>query len=517
MLSSNPLLADPRVRSLLLRKRDEFKREREARQAARQATTLGPARSEDETIDLDEAATQEIQQNFWAFRLYMNPKLKRGWFQEEVAGELQCFHEDLIAGARPKLVITAPPQHGKSLLIIDFIAWVSGKNPDLKTIYGSFSERLGVRANLRLQRTIDSAKYKRVFPDTRLNDRHVAMLTTTQYLRNHSILEFVGQEGSFRNTTIMGQINGEGLDLGVIDDPIKGREAAASLAIRDKTWDWFTDDFFTRFSEEAGLLAILTRWHLDDPIGRLELIDPTVRVLKYRAIAEQDEAHRKKGEALFPAHKSFAFLMERKKTMLNSSWLSLYQQSPIAAEGNLFKVGKIKLVPHIPGKVVRSVRYWDKAATEGGGAYTAGVLMHLLDDGSFCVSHVIRGQWSVGTREGNIKIYATIDGRKVRQWVEQEPGGAGKESAEATIRNLAGLSVRADPVGADKVTRAEPFAVQVEGSNVSVVIGPWNKDYIEELRLFPFGKFKDQVDASSGAFNKLAAGGLDYRQLVAAY
>ena len=75
--------------------------------------------------------------------------------------------------------------------------------------------------------------------------------------------------GSFRATTVMGQINGMGLDLGVIDDPIKGRAEAQSEVTREKTWNWLTDDVLSRFSEHAGLIMIMTRWHVDDPAGRL--------------------------------------------------------------------------------------------------------------------------------------------------------------------------------------------------------------------------------------------------------
>ena len=73
---------------------------------------------------------------------------------------------------------------------------------------------------------------------------------------------------SFRNTTVNGQVTGKGLDFGFIDDPIKGRKEANSMTVRDATWNWLTDDFFTRFSDHAALLMTLTRWHLDDPAGR---------------------------------------------------------------------------------------------------------------------------------------------------------------------------------------------------------------------------------------------------------
>ena len=98
-----------------------------------------------------------------------------------------------------------------------------------------------------------------------------------------------------------------------MDDPIKGRAEASSKPVRDKTWDWFTDDFFTRFSDSAGLLMIMTRWHLDDPVGRLIERFPGAKILRYPAIAEEDEKNRLKGEALFPEHKSLPFLMERRE------------------------------------------------------------------------------------------------------------------------------------------------------------------------------------------------------------
>jgi len=273
--------------------------------------------------------------------------MKKGWWQQEIAGHLQQFYEDFVAGKRPKLVIQSPPQHGKSEQVVDFISWVCGKNPDLRVIYTSFSDRLGVRANLRMQRLLDSAKYQRVFPDLKINARNVATVSA-QVLRNREILEFIGREGYFRNTTVNGSITGEGLDIGVIDDPVKGREEASSETIRDKTWDWFTDDFFTRFSEHAGLLAILTRWHVDDPIGRFIERMPGVKVVSYPAIATEDEEHRQKGEALFPELKSLEFLLERKGIMFPPYWEALYQQNPIIQEGELFKPDQIGIIDALP-------------------------------------------------------------------------------------------------------------------------------------------------------------------------
>jgi len=88
-------------------------------------------------------------------------------------------------------------------------------------------------------------------------------------------------------------------------------------------------------------------------------------------------------------------------------------------------------------------------------------------------------------------------------WVEQEGGSGGKESAEGTIRRLAGYNVRAERVTGSKLVRAQPFAAQVEAGNVALVKGGWVSDYLNELTAFPKGVHDDLVDASSGAFAKL--------------
>ena len=72
-----------------------------------------------------------------------------------------------------KVLLQTPPQNGKSLSVIDFIAWAIGHDPELRVIYSSFSDRLGIRANLRLQRPLDSPDYHKIFPETRLSSKHV--------------------------------------------------------------------------------------------------------------------------------------------------------------------------------------------------------------------------------------------------------------------------------------------------------------------------------------------------------
>lgn len=453
---------------------------------------------------------RDARRNFRYFRKLMDPSLIECWWQNHAANRLQQFYHDMLAGLRPKLILDAPPQHGKSRLLRDFSSWVAGKNPDAKIMFASYSDDLGTAANLHLQRTMAYPCYRGTFPGTKIATRGEGWQVNT------GLIEWPGHLGSFRNTTVRGAINGFGLDLGIVDDPIKGQEESRSKTVRDKTWEWFTNDLFLRFADHAGLVMIMTRWHVDDPVGRWLDKFPETQVLKYAAIADEDdwtvtEGLRPAGDPLFSESKPLDFLLERKKLLTQAAWLALYQQSPIVVGGGILPVEKLRVIPVLPprDKIRRSVRYVDKGGTAGGGAYTAMVLMSMLDDGRFLIEDVVRGQWSALDREETLLRVAQSDRDSRRgQYevvVEQEPGSGGKESAEATIRNLRGFRCFADKVTGSKETRAEPFAAQVQGNNVWMVAGAWVMPFLDEAEAWPNGKYRDQIDAAAGAFNRMTA------------
>lgn len=232
------------------------------------------------------AIREESRARFWAFRRYMHPTMKLCWWQQEIANEFQLFHHSLINGERPKLVLMAQPDHGRTEQVTDFVAWLAGKEPDLNTIFASHSHKLGVGVNTELQRIMTSELYVSTFGH-RLVDR-----SSWRGLRNRRILEYVNHRGSFYNTTVNGQINGMQLDIGILDN-LNDRAETSSKAARDKIWNWFTDDFSTRFSNLAGVLFITTRWHRDDPIGRFISCFPETKILRYCAIAEEHAEHSK--------------------------------------------------------------------------------------------------------------------------------------------------------------------------------------------------------------------------------
>lgn len=187
--------------------------------------------------------------------------------------------------------------------------------------------------------------------------------------------------------------------------------------------------------------------------------------------------------------------------LLHGDWLTK------PARGLLFKRHWFEIVDEGPEKAQRC-RYWDLAATEDGGAFTAGVLMALADDGIY-IEDVVRGQWSPGQVETVVQQTAEIDGHDVMVALPQDPGQAGVAQVATYQQLLQGYNVQFLREVGDKVDRAKLISAQAEprGGNkfgrVKLVRGPWNLAYLKELEAFPDEKIKDQVDATSGAFNKL--------------
>lgn len=176
------------------------------------------------------------------------------------------------------------------------------------------------------------------------------------------------------------------------------------------------------------------------------------------------------------------------------------------AAGLVFNRSWFRIVEAAPAGLT-CVRYWDKAGTEAAGDWTAGVKIGRSLDGRFFVLNVVRGQWSSYERNRIMRETAVLDGPGTDQVVEQEPGSGGKESAEISVRELAGYPVYIDHVTGDKMSRARPLSAQCEAGNVYVVRRPgedWVEEFLNELHAFPQGKNDDQVDGASGGFNRLA-------------
>lgn len=450
-------------------------------------------------MDIYERAWQLLSRvDFFIFRRYIHgQRLKHGWFVRVLSYELQEFYASYLRGEHPQMIIEVPPQHGKSQATVDFVAWIMGQDADLRTILGSFSDRLGRRANKAIQRMVRTNKYAAVFPETKLGsgkgeDRRVSTSDT--------FFEVVGRLGSFRNTTVGGAITGESLDIGIVDDPIKGRKEANSEIVRDKTWDWFTDDFGTRFQEHSALLVVLTRWHLDDLAGRL-IESPegkNVKRVRYPAIATENEKYRKEGDALFPEFKSKAFLLRQKAKMAEASWTSLYQQDPIIQGGNLFKHDWWNWWEYLPKLKYKFITMDTAQKTKEQNDYTVMQLWGVCaEKGDLYLLDMFRKKMEAPELHKKAKeFYNKHKHQSVHEVRLRHMYIEDKSSGSSLIQFLKGsYSIRAVQRNVDKVSRANDTTPYIEQGRVYL-----NKNikHIKELTAeslaFPNGSHDDTLD-----------------------
>jgi len=425
-------------------------------------------------------------------------------------------------GKIKRLIIEEPPRHGKSELVSRRLpAYILGKNPNAKIIATSYAHSLAASMNRDVQRIMDSSTYQAIFPKTRLSGKNVKTSSRSSWLRNSEEFEVVDAEGSYKCAGVCGGITGKGFDFGFIDDPYKDEKEASSPVVQQAVWEWYTSTFFTRQEKDAAIVITLTRWNMKDLVSlilqqeREQGTDSEWTILRLPAIAEgvlHPDDPRQEGEALWSEKYDIAKLLQMKRTMPISQWSAMYQQEPVPKTGRIFNLAWIKQehkVNVLPAQL-KTLWYWDNAGTEDGGARTCGALVGKAD-GLYYIIKIIKGQWSAATRE-SVKLHnANMAREKYGTQVvycEQEPGSGGLEQFEATQRFLDGFAVYKDKVTGDKAERAKPFASQLEVGNVRFLDDPddrWLNSFLDELYMFPNGRFKDQVDAVSGAIAKLAA------------
>lgn len=470
--------------------------------------------SQDEAHGL--ARRVAARQRMIDFATYTYPLYVAERWNEYVAGVL----DKVVAGDVRRLIISAPPQTGKShLTSVLFPAYWMGKRPDDPVILTSYAGSLAEDKSRQARDIVEGAEFRELFPavQTRRRSRAVTHWKLDQRL------------GSLLAVGVGGAITGHGARLGIIDDPFASWQDAYRQTVRDRIWDWYRGTFRTRIWENGVIIIIMTRWHQDDLVGRL-IADQSENwhILRLPAMAESQEERdinnkfvglpaglpdvlgRLPGEPLAPKRFSLKALLEIMKEVGQNAWAAEYQGVPRPTEGSLFHRSWFKLVDAVPAQAQR-VRYWDLASGESmRNDQTAGVLMAKTPDGLYYVEHVVCGRFSAYEVQQTILNQAMLDadkyGNSVDVWIEQEGGSGGKISTDAIIRLLAGFPVHAQRALTNKEVAAKPFAAQCEAGNVRVLRADWTSDYIDEMTAFPFGRNDDQVDGSSGAFNKLAGG-----------
>ena len=227
------------------------------------------------------------------------------------------------------IAINMPPRHSKSMTITETLpSYYLGNFPEDRVIEISYSDTFARRFGKK-----NKEKVKQYGAD--LFDIHISKESSAhdEWLLDNEI-------GGMISRGVLSGITGMGADLMIIDDPIKNREEADSETHRGKIWDEWIDSFSTRLHPGAIVILILTRWHEDDLQGRL-LSEEYGKPLPWQVYnlpleAEEDDViGREVGEPLWPERYGLEFIQERKR--YPSSFNSLYQGRPTAAEGNLLK------------------------------------------------------------------------------------------------------------------------------------------------------------------------------------
>lgn len=458
-------------------------------------------------------------QHFWS--LVSPHKFQPNWHIEYLCGELESMAE--LVGQRiarqHDLVVNVPPGSTKTITCsIMFPAWCWTRWPWMRFITASYSAVLSLEGAEYCRDLIRSAEFQNIYPDINIKEdkdtkSNFKVIYQMPVGTGHATKTMIG--GGRYSTSVGGTLMGFHADILIVDDPLNPTQAVSEVELGNAN-RWMEQTLPTRKTDKdvTPTILIMQRLHQDDPSGHwlskqkenIKHICLPGEIRNYREkLSPPELAVNYRDDLLDPNRLSWKVLKDLEADLGQYGYAGQIGQDPTPPGGGMFKVANFEIKEEAPHAVhiVRSIRYWDKAGTMDAGAYTAGVKMTQLLNGRWIVEDVRRGRWSAEKRERIIQDTAQQDGPNVHIWIEQEPGSGGKESAEATIRGLAGYMVYAERPTGDKATRADSYSVQVNNGGVQLLKAPWNRDFIEEHRFFPFGTYKDQVDAAAGAFNHL--------------
>jgi len=458
---------------------------------------------------------------FWSVIVHGDPKWN--WHIPYLCAELK-YMVNLVGNDKPKeydLIVNIPPGTTKSLACTVFLpAWAWTKFPWMKFIKTSHSGSLSLEHAELTRDIVISEKYQRFYPHIRIKQDNSAKSKFKIVYQDTKKENVWVLGGGLYSTSVNATVTGFHSHVKLTDDPLDPTKALSDTQLKSCN-QWLSQNLSSRNIDKKVTphIIIMQRVHKQDPSG--EALKSKKKGKKVKHICLPGDVHaegnrdRVRPQALlkyYDAQGGYLDPVRLDKDAINEMEINLGQygkksqvdQNPETPGAGMFKSDNFHIVDQYEGTILQTVRYWDKAGTQDGGAYSVGVKMSKLSTGKFLVQDVKRGQWATEVRERNIKKTMEADGHLVHSYIEQEPGSGGKESAESTIRNNAGYKIFADRPTGDKVFRADPYSVQVNNGNVLLMRGDWNDLYKDEHSEFPFGKYKDQVDASSGGFNKLA-------------
>jgi predicted phage terminase large subunit-like protein len=423
---------------------------------------------------------------------------------------VQAQLDRVTTGECKRLMLFLPPRHGKSeMTTVRYPVWRLERDPSLKIIIGAYNQILANKFSRKARR---------------IAEQRIALAHDRAAVEDW---ETTGG-GGVRAVGVSGGITGQGGNLIVIDDPVKSRDEAESLAYRDRVWDWYTDDLYTRLEPGGSIILIMTRWHDDDLAGRILASDTASdwTVVNLPALAEpNDPLDRDEGEPLNPERYDVPALLDIKQTLGSRSFAALYQQTPIPAEGGMFKRSWWKYyTPATLPKMTRIEQYIDSAFKDGvGNDYSVIETWSTDGNGNYYLLDLWRGRVEypelIKTIHTQHAKWNTAAMPVVIIIEDKASGQSALQTLRKPVAQMDGTVLPALPVvpfpqpGNDqqkalaalsKVARADGVTPLVEGGRVFLPQkAEWLDDYIAELERFPNGVHDDQVDPTSMALARL--------------
>lgn len=477
---------------------------------------------------LEEIDQELARQDLLSFTTYTMPNYETNWHHKIICEYLDRFVRLEIK----RLMIFAPPRTGKSEIVSRRLpAYILGRNPDAPIIAASYGADLAARMNRDVQRIIDSDEYRRIFPDTQLYGKNIRTVASGSWLRNSDEFEVVEYNGYYRGAGVGGAITGMGMLYGIIDDPIKNRQDANSVSIRQSLWDWYTSTFRTRLAPGGGILITVTRWHEDGLEARLlELAKNNPKadqwtVLSFPAVAEEPIAEydpRQPGDVIWPSRYSAEEMEATKIASGSYDWNALYQQNPTPTSGGIFKKhywrywqpkgANLLPVPAVTpdGEIVRiepeelpdtfdsMLQSWDCAFKElDTSDFVAGQVWGKKGANRYMLDYRKK-------RMGIVDTMAAIE-HMTAKWPKAsaklvEDKANGTAVIELLRKKVPGL-IPVEPQGG-KIVRAQAAAPLVEAGNVYLPhpsIREWVDSFTATAAKFPSVAHDDDIDAFTQA------------------
>lgn len=458
-----------------------------------------------------------------AFVKRYEPNYKAGWVHKVICDELMKFSEAVARGESPRLMITMPPRHGKSLLASQYFpAWHMGQYPDHEFINTSYAQSLQMDFSRKIQELVRSPDYGLLFDG-------LGIMKHNEAVERWGLADKKGIRtgGGMLAAGVGGPITGRGAHILLIDDPVKNREEAESVTVREGAKNWYSSTAYTRLAPGGGVLVIQTRWHDDDLSGWLlsEMREAEKemqetgewpedadrwRVIDFPAMATHDEKYRRAGEALHEERYSLKALRKIKRALAPRDWAALYQQNPQVEEGAYFSKKMIRYYKSNPPKFMDIYCAGDLAISKREQAdWTVFVVVGMDEHGNIYFLQEYRGRgW------GTKKIIDTM----IEIHKEWKPRRFGLEKGHIsmTMEDSINARIREEklyemhieelaPGKADKELRARAIQGLMEHGKVFWPEGAlWVDAHLNELLRFPAGVKDDRVDADAWIGKMLA-------------